>query len=151
MLASKSVRCQFCKQIHVLSKKKKSQRWFFGKNGDEWTKIWKSSKLCPWNLSEIGGFSLPTHEWKICNQPSNWIMNPEVSRGENSWKFQKYIWGCHHHLPSGKRSHSNGISPCLRRNTDTSSKGPFSIAMLVYWRVALLTNRATIRDSFDNL
>ena len=33
-------------------------------------------------------------------------------------------------VPSGKRSHSNGKSPFSIGNT--SSKGPFSIAMLVY-------------------
>ena len=36
-------------------------------------------------------------------------------------------------VPSGKQSYSNGISTSLRGNT--SSKGPFSIAILAYRRV----------------
>ena len=31
-------------------------------------------------------FLYQPNEWKICNQPSNWIMNPE---GIEGWKFQK--------------------------------------------------------------
>ena len=68
----------------------------------------------------------PTHLKNIFL--SNWIIfNPE-DRDEN---LTKYL-SCHHLVKVYPLviSHSNGISSCLIRNT--SSKGPFSIAMLDY-------------------